>query len=132
MKKLVYFCTMLVMMFIASACSDNSPSGALKSYTKAYIDGDYEKYVDGIYFSKVEGEDLAEAKSNFVEFIKAFSSGQSEKDVLKDIEIISEELSEDGNSAIVKIKEIYKDGSEKEKESKMVKVDGKWLMDMGK
>lgn len=132
MKKLIYFCMMLVMMFIVSACSDNSPSGALKSYTKAYIDGDYEKYVDGIYFSKAEGEDLVEAKSNFVEFIKAFSSEQSEKNTLKDIEIIGEELSEDGNSAIVKIKEIYKDGSEKEKESRMVKVDGKWLMDMGK
>lgn len=132
MKKLVYFSTLLVMMFIVSACSDNTPSGALKSYTTAYMNGDFEKYVDGIYFSKVDPEDIAEAKSNFVGLIKELTSKQPEEETLQDFEILGEEISEDGNTAIVKIKEIYKNGSEKEKEGKLVKVDGKWLMDMGK
>ena len=46
MKKLVYFSTLLVMMFIVSACSDNTPSGALKSYTTAYMNGDFEKVTE--------------------------------------------------------------------------------------
>ena len=50
----------------------------------------------------------------------------------KEIEIVSEEMAEDGNSAIVTYKQHYGDGSVKEDTQKMIKVDGKWLMDIGK
>ena len=51
---------------------------------------------------------------------------------LKEVEIVSEEMAEDGNSAIVTYKQHYGDGSVKEDTQKMIKVDGKWLMDIGK
>ena len=51
---------------------------------------------------------------------------------LKETEIVSEEMAEDGNSAVVTIKQHYGDGRVKEDTQKMVKVDGKWLMDIGK
>lgn len=41
-------------------------------------------------------------------------------------------MTEDGNSAIVTYKQHYGDGSVKEDTQKMIKVDGKWLMDIGK
>ncbi|WP_246368578.1 DUF4878 domain-containing protein [Phocaeicola faecicola] len=55
-----------------------------------------------------------------------------EKGGLKEIEIVSEEIAEDGNSAVVTFKQHYGDGSVKEDTQKMAKVDGKWLMDIGK
>lgn len=51
---------------------------------------------------------------------------------LKSFEVLSEEIAEDGNSAVVKFKQVYGNGEESEDEQKMVKVDGKWLMDIGK
>jgi len=51
---------------------------------------------------------------------------------LKSFEVLSEEIAEDGNSAVVKFKQVFGNGEESEDEQKMVKVDGKWLMDIGK
>ena len=49
-----------------------------------------------------------------------------------DIEVLSEEISEDGNSAVVKMKITYGNGESEEDETKLVLVDGKWLLSMDK
>ena len=54
------------------------------------------------------------------------------KDGLKSIEIISEEISEDGNTATVKIKQTYGNGETQDGTQSMVKRDGKWLMSVDK
>ena len=46
-------------------------------------------------------------------------------------EILSEEMPRMGNSAVAKYKQIYGNGEE-EDSRKLVKVDGKYLMDIGK
>lgn len=48
------------------------------------------------------------------------------------IEILSEEISEDGNTATVKIKQTYGNGETQEGTQSMVKRDGKWLMSIDK
>ena len=133
MRKLAYLSMMLVAMFIMAACSDNKPSDALKSYITAFHNGDYEKFVDGINFTNVDPEKMDEFKEGFTAMVKEKGENQAkQKGGIKDVEILSEEISEDGNTAVIKYKEIYGDGSEEEKEGKMIKVDGKWKMDMGK
>ena len=133
MKKLAYLSMMLVAMFIMAACSDDKPSDAFKSYITAFQNGDYEKFVDGINFTNVEPENMSESKEGFTAMVKEKGENLSkQKGGIKDVEILSEEISEDGNTAVIKYKEIYGDGSEEEKEGKMIKVDGKWKMDMGK
>lgn len=133
MKKLAYFSMMLVAMFIMAACSDNSPSATFKSYITAFQKGDYEKFVDGINLSKVTPDEMKETKEGLTAMMKEKGEKMVEqKGGLKDIEILSEEIAEDGNTAVIKYKQIYGDGSEEESEGKMIKVDGKWMMDMGK
>ena len=51
---------------------------------------------------------------------------------IKDIEILSETISEDGNTAVVKTKTTFGNGETEEGDQKMVKKDGKWLMSLGK
>ena len=99
----------------------------------ALKDKNYEKFVDGINISKGSPEEVEEARKGLVSIMEEKAGKILEKNGgIKSIEIISEEIAEDGNSAVVKFKQIYGDDTEKEDSQKMVKVDGKWLMDVGK
>ena len=51
-----------------------------------------------------------------------------EKKGLKDVQILEETISEDGNEANLKVKFVYGDGTEEESTQDMVKQDGKWKM----
>lgn len=136
MKKLVIL-SLSVLAFtlsFTSCSSDNTPGGALKSYVSALNDGDYEEFVDGVYFNERMSERRKE-KQRAQLLSLARDKGTSEFDQkggLVRLEILSEEISEDGESAIVKYKRIFGNGEEESGKQKMVKRDDKWLMDMRK
>lgn len=135
MKKLVLFSVMVVAMWVMVSCGSggSGPSDALKNYATALQEGKYEKFVDGINFSNATSEQQKEAREGFVALVEEKGAKEFEKKGgFKGFEILSEEIAEDGNSAVVKFKQIYGNGEEEESEQKMVKVDGKWLMDIGK
>ena len=135
MKKVFYFSLMVMAMFMMAACSSSSsPGDAMKKYSNYLIKGDYEKFVDGIALGDSETADkLKEQKDGLVSMLKEKVSKEYEKkDGLKSIEIISEEISEDGNTATVKIKQTYGNGETQEGTQSMVKRDGKWLMSIDK
>ena len=135
MKKLVLFRVIVVAMLAFVSCSSggSTPADALKNYATALQDGKYEKFVDGINFSNATPDQQKEAREGFVALVKEKGAKEFEKKGgFKGFEILSEEIAEDGNSAVVKFKQIYGNGEEEESEQKMVKVDGKWLMDIGK
>lgn len=135
MKKLVYYSLMAIaaVLFMVSCSSTSTPSGAMKKYLSAVKSGDYEEFVEGINFSKVDPQKLDETREGFTAMMKEKGAEDLEKKGgLKDFEILSEEINEDGNSAVVAYKQIYGNGEEEESKQKMVKVDGKWLMDIGK
>lgn len=127
---------MIVMtMFVMAACSSsNTPGGALKQYSEYLQKGDYEKFVDGLTFD--ESQDAAtvkEQKAALVSMLKEKVSKEYEKKGgIKSIEILSEEIAEDGNTAVVKTKHTYGNGETEEGDQQMVKRDGKWLMSVGK
>ena len=110
MKKVFYFSLMVMTMFLMTACSSSGPGDAMKKYGNYLIKGDYEKFVDGLAFDESVGaEKMKEQKDGLVSMLKEKVSKEYEKkDGLKSIEIISEEISEDGNSATVKIKQSEK------------------------
>ena len=61
------------------------------------------------------------------------TKAMEKKQGLKSYEVLSEEISEDGNSATVKMKMVYGDGSEDTQDLKLVKNDdGDWRLTMGK
>ena len=107
---------------------------AMKKYGNYLIKGDYEKFVDGLAFDESVGaEKMKEQKDGLVSMLKEKVSKEYEKkDGLKSIEIISEEISEDGNTATVKIKQTYGNGETQDGTQSMVKRDGKWLMSVDK
>ena len=133
MKKVFYFSLMVMAMFMMAACSSSSsPGDAMKKYSNYLIKGDYEKFVDGIAVGDSETADkLKEQKAGFVALLRD-KVGNEKMGGLKSIEILSEEISEDGNTATVKIKQTYGNGETQEGTQSMVKRDGKWLMSIDK
>ena len=117
MKKVFYFSLMVMAMFMMAACSSSSsPGDAMKKYSNYLIKGDYEKFVDGIALDDSETADkLKEQKAGFVALLRDKVGKEYEKmGGLKSIEILSEEISEDGNTATVKIKQTYGNGETQE------------------
>lgn len=134
MRKFFYLGMLMTAMFIMASCSSTSnPSDAMKTYLSAIQDSDYETLIDGVDLSKVPEKDMKNAREGLTAMMKE----KGEKDLkskggLKSFEIVSEKISEDGNTAIVHYKQVYGNGQEITSKQKLVKVDGKWLMDIGK
>lgn len=133
MKQLIRLGLMLVAVLAMVSCTPSTPGAALKNYMSALSDKDYEKFIDGCNISEADSDKAKEICEGLIAMIQEKGSKTIEKKGgLKEIEIVSEEMAEDGNSAIVTYKQHYGDGSVKEDTQKMIKVDGKWLMDIGK
>lgn len=132
MKQLIRLGLMLVAVLAMVSCTPSTP-GVLKNYMSALSDKDYEKFIDGCNISEADSDKAKEIREGLIAMIQEkYSKTIEKKGGLKEIEIVSEEMAEDGNSAIVTYKQHYGDGSVKEDTQKMIKVDGKWLMDIGK
>ncbi len=124
MKKLtVILCALVAVFCLASCNSTSTPTGVVKAYHQALSSGDYEKAVT--YTELTTQEDL----DGYAKKLKDY-----EYKVLS-YEIISETISEDGESAVVEVKRTTTSSFNKEpKEStdkvKLSKVDGKWKINI--
>ena len=93
--------------------------------------------MDLIYQKKEEGKDkkeIEDEKQMLVAMMKDKAKKKFEKqDGIKSYEALSEEISEDGKTAIVKMKIVMGDGSETTDDIKLRKdEDGNWKLDIGK
>ncbi|MCF8229700.1 MAG: DUF4878 domain-containing protein [Bacteroidales bacterium] len=137
MKKLVYLSMVLLgMAVILSSCGSgggSTPADAASHIMKLMQKGDYEGVVDHMQLQVKEGEDIKAQKEMLVALMEE-KAGKSmdEKGGLESYEVLEETISEDGNSASVKVKSIYGNGSEETQDMDFVKEDGKWLMEMNK
>lgn len=136
MRKVFYFGLFLMTMLMVASCSSETPSAAAKKYAECIKNGNYEKFVDGIVIKEKANADEAqmkEEKEALVAMLKEKGDKQLEKSGgIKNIEIVSETISEDGNSAKVILKQTYGNGKDEEQSFNMVKQDGKWKMDINK
>ena len=120
MKKLtVILCTLVAVICLASCNSTSTPTGVVKAYHDALSSGNYEKAVS--YTVLTDQEDI----DGYAKKLK-----DCEYKVLS-YEIISETISEDGESAVVEVKRttsssINKTPEESTDNVKLTKVDGKW------
>lgn len=121
MKKLIVILCAVVAVFGLTSCKSSSPSDTVKAYYKALQAGDYEKALS--YTDITDQEVIQKQIEKYKEFdIKVV-----------DFEILSEKISEDGNSATVEVKStvtssFQEEPEESTKEMKLVKVDGKWKL----
>ena len=121
MKKLIVILCAVVAVFGLTSCNSSSPSATVKAYYKALQAGDYEK---ALSYTDITDQ---EAIQKQIEKYKGFDIK------VVDFEILSEKISEDGNSATVEVKStvtssFQEEPEESTKEMKLVKVDGKWKL----
>ena len=121
---------LVLVAIIVMACSSNTPGGAALKYYNDVKNGNYEAYVEGIAFKE---EITAEDKEQFVTLMKEKADKEyKKKEGISKVEMLSEEMAEDGQTATVTMKITYGNGETEESDVAMVLKDGAWKMDMKK
>ena len=130
MKKVIYFSLFVFALGFLTACSSGSPAQAAKKYAEYMESGDYDKFVDGIAFSDTATEEEVKQQKEMILALLQEKGQKSmeEKGGLKKVEIISETISEDGNTAKVILKQTYGNGDTEDANYDMTKKDGRWKM----
>lgn len=129
MKRMMYGLLALVAI-IVMACSSNTPGGAALKYYNDVKNGNYEAYVDGIAFKE---EITPKDKEQFIALMKEKADKEyKKKEGISKVEMLSEEVAEDGQTATVTMKITYGNGETEESDVAMVLKDGVWKMDMKK
>jgi len=119
MKKVFLFISMVVAVVLMVSCSSPSPKDVTNDYYKAIQKGDFEKAMS--YTTVSDSEEIKKE----VEKIKGLDVK------IPEYEIVSEEIAEDGNTAVVEVKYKFTSSFNSEPEEstnkvKLIKEDGKW------
>lgn len=130
MKKFFSLLAVAVAMFMVScAGAPATPSDAAVEYYQCVVNGDYEAFANAVHFDTTDPEEIAEGKAMITSLYKEKAAPQIEKKGgVKSIEAVGETISEDGNTANVQLKVVYGDGSEKNEDIKLVKIEDKWML----
>ena len=133
MKKLFISMFVAVVAFTLWSCGPaNTPSAVAEEACKCVQNADYEGYVELMDLKETKKQESE--KEQFVAMLREKGTKTMEKKQgIKSYKVESEEISEDGKSAIVKMKVVYGDGSEDTNKIKLVKNDkGEWKISFGK
>jgi hypothetical protein len=138
MKKLFYFVLAIAAMGVMASCGGgaSSPGAAAKMYMEAVAAGDYEKFIDGIYVdpesTPEEIEEIEEQKTMLLAMIEEKGAeGIEEKGGIKSVEVVSEEIAEDGLATVI-LSITYGNGETEEGDPMEMRHDGKswkWTME---
>lgn len=114
---------------VLTACTDG-PKESLQGYLDCLQQKNYEGLVEGMHFKKTPTEADKKMLSGMIqgkqEQAEQKGEGITSYKALEDSILVEDSL------AIVKYETVFADGTSKQDDQKMVKVDGKWLMDSGK
>lgn len=134
MKNLISCGVILCCVLLLAACSPSTPGKALVKYCEYAEKGNYEKFVDGIAFEDdADPAKVAESKKQLAAMLKEKSEKSlEEKSGVKEFEVVSETISEDGKTATVRLKTVYGNGEADENDNAMVLQDGVWKMRFSK
>lgn len=134
MKKLFAFATLMISMFIMISCGSATPSDVAKSAFEALKAKDYEAFAELVYIPEKEGTDVKEQRQALVDLLKSKADKKyDKKQGIKSFEVVSEEIDEKGETAVVKLSVVYGNDSKDDETVKLKKTDsGRWMIDMGK
>ena len=121
MKKIVLISFAVIAMVLCMAsCSKPTPATITKDCIEYLKKGDYAAFVETLDADK-------EQKEQFKMLIEEKGKKAIEKkDGITSYEIISEEISEDGNSAVVEAEILYGNGKKDKSKFRFANVDGEW------
>ena len=120
MKKLFTIMSVVIAALLLVSCGSSSPKDVTNSYYKALQKGDFEKALS--YTTVVAAEDEIQKEIKKMEGLDV---------KIPEYEIVSEEISEDGQTAVVEVKYKFTSSFNSEPEEstnkvKLIKQDGKW------
>ena len=132
MKKVFYLLSiaLMAMAFVACSSSKNTPEGVVDAYLKAMQKNDSRKALEMYHFSKPLTDEQFEEYVQMVD--DKVKKENDKKGGIVSWEIEAPELAEDAQSAVVHYTVKYGNGSEDSDKQKVVKIDGKWMLDSGK
>lgn len=115
-------------LMLLTACSSRSDAEkALQDYFDAMKNKDFKTVVDGMNFDRKPTE---EEKEQFAALLENKAARDLEK--VKEYKVVRDSVVVEDSLSVVFYQEIMQDGTIEEQKQKMVKRDGKWLMDLGK
>lgn len=134
MKKLFFSMFVAVVALTLWSCGPaNTPSAVAEEACKCMQNEDYEGYADLMDLKKSEDGKGVEKEQLAALLREKGTKTMEKKQGIKSYEVLSEEISEDGKSANVKMKIVYGNGDEDTQKMKLVKNDdGDWKLTMGK
>lgn len=135
MKKLLGIIAFVATALLTVSCGGgNTPKSVTEKALKAMQAKDYDKFVEYVYITEKEGEDVEGNKKMLAGMLQSKGDKLYEKKGgIKSFDVISEEIDEKGETAVVKVKIEYGNGDVKEEENKLKKdKGGNWKLEMGK
>ncbi len=129
MKKILSILSVALVAIIFAACSNNSPAGVVEEYVSCLQNGKYAEAVELFHFKKALDDDQ---KQYLASIIERAAEQYKEKGGIASIKVNDVKVTESGDAATVSYTTTYGDGSTKDDSDKVVKVDGKWLLESGK
>ncbi|KAA6350482.1 hypothetical protein EZS27_002089 [termite gut metagenome] len=145
MKKITYFGLFVTVLCTVFACSSSpksqpqtepeseaqvlSPGDVAKEYLGYAVAGDFEKLVATVAVTgDVTAEDFEKQKEAILIILKegTVNASNDEKGGVKSIEIVSETVSEDGNSAQVVLKQTFGNDETQEQTYNLLKQEDTW------
>ena len=132
MKKLNVIFSLLVIatlsMMVSCGGGGKSPADVVKKMNNDMVKGDYDAVIDVL---ATEGEEIDEEGRTKLKSMLAMGKGElDKKEGIKEMEVVSEEVAEDGNTAKVTLKIVYGNGEEEEEDYTLLKEDGAWKVRM--
>lgn len=125
MKKIQTILAIAVMALVMASCGgakSTAPSKTVVKYYELMQKGDYTAAIDCIALQDET------AKAQLVSIMESkVPAAIKENGGYKGLEVISEEVAEDGQSANVKVKVLY-GNKDTEEDLKLVNKDGKWML----
>ena len=135
MKKLLGLVAIVAAMFAITSCGGggNTPKGVTEQFIKAIQEQDGEKMAELVYYKegKAPSSDAEKQQAAAMMTSKASMTYQN-NGALKCYEILSEEISEDGNEAVVKTKIEFEKKTDEDDVKLKKDADGNWKIDMSK
>ncbi len=129
MKTVKFFSAAILGLFIligyscGGGASSNSPSDIVSDYFEKWDAGDYDGMMQ--YFDGYE-EFTEKEKEDYKKFLGMAAGSMKDAEGIKEVNVLKEEINEDGSKAIVEIELTMNNGDTKKEEAELVKVNDEW------
>lgn len=111
---------------LLASCSGGSPEETPAAFYKAAAAGEVDKAMEYVSFANFKAEEMVSAKGKVQMVVGRIQKTAASNEGLDKVELIESVLGEDGNSAKVKSRLVYKNGKDTTDTVNLVKDEGKW------